>query len=369
MSALGIIFSDIHEWEIGELDRHRTAASLPFGGRYRLIDFVLSHMVNSGIYDIGLITKTNYQSLMNHIGSGKDWDLSRKNGGIMIYPPYSGGESEGLYTGRLDALKRVLKFLKSSNHDYVVMTDCDMLCNIDYRDVIDYHIESGADITAVYAEEKLNKARSVHSILYQVSESGRVVDVSLYPEVDGTFLTSLNTWVMSKEYLLKLVADSQSHGLTKFSRDILATNCSHIKIMGYHYQGYRGHIESLESYLECNLDMLDLQKRNALFCRPIYTNVRDTKPTRYGNSAHVKNSLIADGCTIEGTVENSVIFRGVHIGKQCVVKNSILMQDTQVGEHANLDWIITDRGVVIRENRLLSAFHSCPFYIEKEKVV
>lgn len=372
MSALGIIFSDIHSWNIADITAHRTVASIPFGGRYRFIDFPLSNMVNSGIYKIGIITKSNYQSLIDHIASGKDWDLSRKNGGVVVLPPYGIGNEAGPYKGRLDALKRIKKFIESAPYDHVVMADCDIIANVDYRNVIKQHIKTEADITAIYAKTNLQRDRAHHSIVYQFDDDGRITDTLLYPEDEGEMNVSLNSWVMTKEKLLHMISEASTHGYESFSKNILLNNVRIMKMMGYEVTTYSTHIESLKSYLEANMDMIIKKNRDELFeinGKPIHTKVRDSAPTKYGVDAIVKNSLIADGCAIEGMVENSILFRGVKIGRGCVVKNCILMQDTLVESGADLSWIICDKNVIVRDNRVLAADRSYPFFIAKGKMI
>lgn len=373
MSALGIIFSDVHSWNVAEITANRTIASLPFGGRYRLVDFLLSNMVNSDIYKVGLVTKSNYQSLIDHIGSGKDWDLSRKNGGIVVLPPYGTGSSAGPYKGRLDALKRIKSFIESSPHEHVVLADCDIVANIDYSEVIRKHVKSGADITAVYSVQNLSEAQAHRSIIYnKIDENGRITDMLLYPETAVEKPVSLNVWVISKERLLYLISDASAHGLNHFSKNILLDNVSRMKIMGYEHKGYSAHIESLNAYMQANMDMINRDNRMALFGiegLPVHTKVRDSAPTKYSADAVVKNSFIADGCIIEGTVENSILFRGVKVAKGAVVKNSILMQDTLIESGASLSWIICDKNVIVRDNRTLSADGSYPFYIAKSKMI
>ncbi len=372
MSTLGIIFSDIHAWNVAELNTHRTIASIPFAGRYRLVDFTLSNMVNSDIYKIGLITKSNYQSLIEHIGSGKDWDLSRKNGGVAILPPYIISGDSGPYKGRLDALIRIRDFIETSTEEYVLLCDCDFIYNIDFDHVIKAHKKSGADITAVYTKTHITGERAKHSIIYHLDDNSCVDDILLNPDIEGEHNVGLNAWVFSREYLLHQMSHSATHGFKNFFRHVLMDNLGHAKIAGYLHEGYSAHIESLTSFVDANMDMIKKECRSGLFNidkRPIHTRVRDSSPTKYGPEAKVKNSLIADGCVIEGTVENSILFRGVKVSRGSVVKNSILMQDTRVEENASLSWIIADRNVIIRDNKQLSADRSYPFYIAKGKMI
>ena len=372
MSTMGIIFSDIHSWSIAELTAHRTVASIPFAGRYRLVDFALSNMVNSDIYKIGIITKSNYQSLVDHIASGKDWDLSRKNGGITILPPYIIGGQSGPYKGRLDALVRIKRFIESANADYVVLSDCDVIFNIDFDDIVAAHRKSCADITAVYSRCNIARERAQHSIIYGINESGRITDMLLNPDIEGEQNVSLNSWVMSKDYLLSQISNAATHGFTNFFKYMLLENVKYSKIMSFCHEGYNAHIESLSSYVEANMDMIDKKNRSGLFYvsgRPIHTKVRDSSPTKYGSNACVKNSFIADGCVIEGNVENSVLFRGVKISAGSTVKNCILMQDTLIENNASLSWIISDKNVIVRDNRVLSGDINYPFYIAKGRMV
>ena len=372
-NVLGLIFSDIHAWGVSELIANRTVASIPFLGRYRLIDFTLSNMVNSDIYNIGVLTKSNYQSLIAHIGSGKEWDLSRKNGGLTILPPYVTGSDAGPYVGRLDALRRAKYFIESANCEYIILADCDIVYNIDYSDVIEYHKKSGADITCVYTETERKRENPSQIIVYdKIDENGRIHDIMLDPEVDGKYCAGLSTWVFNRDVLLHVMADANSHGMTSFFTDVLLGHINSLKLMGYKHEGYSARIDSLANNVKSSMMLLDKGNRNELFNisgRNIHTRVRDSSPTKYGSDAVVKNSLIADGCLIEGVVENSILFRGVKVNKGSVVKNCILMHDALIENNASLSWIITDKHVTVRDNRTLSADENYPFYIAKGKMV
>jgi len=372
MPALGIVFSDIHQWSMGDLTANRTVAAIPFAGRYWLIDFVLSNMINSGIYKVGVITKSNYQPLMEHIGSGKDWDLSRKNGGIAILPPYGEDSRTGLYRGRLDALIRIVNYIGNSPQEFVVMSDCDMICNINYKNVIDFHVKTGADITAVYNEHYVDRETASHSILYNVSKTtNRVEGVTVHPQhIEGVYKISMNTWVMRKDYMLNMIIEAIANGKTHFDRDILLAEVNNINIFGYEHKGYCAHINSVQNYFKHNMEMLDKDRRDELFYktgRNFYTKVRDSEPTRYRENADVKNSLIADGCVIDGSIENSVIFRGAKISRNAVLRNCIVMQDTIIGEDCRLEWIITDKSVIITDGKKLTADKEYLMYISKSK--
>lgn len=366
MRAVGIIFSNIHDDNVAELARIRTLGSIPFGGRYRLIDFPLSNMVNSGIDTVGIITKSNYQSLMDHVGSGKDWDLARKDGGVIILPPYGDLENSTLYTSRLEALKGITNFLFRADEEYVVMTDCDAICRINFNDVIENHIKNRADISLVY--KKLEKGTFDEKNITTFSlQDNRIVSVKYNEKVaEGTSNVFTNVFVMKKSLLQNIVMDSISLGKRHFMADVIASNLDSMKIIGYEYKGFYAGITSLQAYYDSNMKMLDADIRHEVFGdRSVFTKIRDSAPTKYGNSAIVKNSLIADGCIIEGEVENSIIFRNVKVARGTVVKNSIVMQNTVLGENSSLNCIIADKNVVIKDRKVLSGSENHPFYIGK----
>lgn len=377
MSVQGIIFSNLHDKNIPELTHRRTMASVPYAGRYRLIDFTLSNMVNSGITDVSVITHYNYQSLMDHIGAGKDWDLARRSGGIKILPPYISAfanNQNALYNSRMEALKSINYSLSRFNSDYVVLSDCDIICNIDLNDMINDHIGNNADITVATKRVLLSRESASRNVIVDASEDGRIIDVNAYPtNVTGYRDINLNIVVINREYLQSVVLDSIAHGYSSFNRDVLSRNASRRNYRIYKYEGYFANINSLEDYYTHSMELLGSpENRSMLFDvrnRPIYTKVRNSAPTRYSTTSSVKNSLIADGCIIDGSVENSILFRGVKVSRGASIKNSILFQDTIIGENVFTNCIITDKNVVVRDGRILSGHESLPFFIEKGKMV
>lgn len=377
MNAIGLIFSNIHDYVIPELSRRRAIASIPFGGRYRMIDFELSNMVNSDIIKVGVITNYNYQSLMDHIGTGKDWDLARRSGGIKILPPYitayDTAKSEALNTSRLELLKGALSFIERSKEEYVVMTDCDRVCTLDYQKLLDRHIESRADITIVTHRKKVTDDGIGKEILIDADMIGKIDDISEHTAADeGYHNVSMNIFVLRRAYLLSIIRDSIAHGYKSFYHDIIAKNMLHSDYYIYNFDGYSQTINSLSSFFSANMDLLKPDVRAQLFempYHPVYTKVRSSAPTKYLEGAMVSNSLIADGCIIEGKVENSIIFRGVHIARGATVKNSILMQDTVVSKDVSLNCVITDKNAVIRDGRVLSGHETLPFFIDKGVII
>ena len=377
MSAAGIIFSNIHDNNIPELTRNRTMASVPFGCRYRLIDFALSNMVNSNITNVSVITHYNYQSLMDHIGSGKDWDLARRSGGIKILPPFItayANNVNALYSTRLEALKSVNYSISKITDDYVVLSDCDVICNIDLNAMIKNHIENDADITIAIKRVNLNKEKAKINVLIDSDESGRIVDVQAYPtNFEGEADINLNILVMSRKYLQEVVLDSIAHNYTSLTKDVILRNLAHKNYRVYRYDGYFACISSPQDYYTSSMELInDKNIRKQLFGvrnRPVYTKVRNSAPAYYSPDAKVTNSLIADGCEIYGEVENSILFRGTKIGKGSVVKNCILFQDTYTGENVTLNCVISDKNVVVRDNKHLYGDETLPFYLSKGKMI
>ena len=373
MRAAGLIFSNIHDAAIPELTSRRTMASIPFGGRYRLIDFALSNMVNSGITKVGVITHDNYQSLLDHIGNGKDWDLARRNGGIKILPPfitaYDNAVANRVYTTRLEALMGVMSFITRCTEEVLVLSDCDVICNVDLGYALEQHAANNADITLITAtvdtaEQDLDAKAQVP--VFDVD--GRLTDIGVYDGRKGKVEICADIMIVRRTYLERVVTEAISRGQTSFYRDIVYRNLPRDRFFVVRYDGFFARVNSIESYFRCSMKLLDRKSRVNLFYRrnqPIFTKVRNSAPTRYLPGAQVKNSLIADGCVIEGTVENSVLFRGVHVGKGTVIKNSILMQDTFTGENVRLGCVITDKDVVIKNDRELCGHETLPFYIGK----
>lgn len=368
--AFGIVFSNMHDESVQELTSKRTMGSVPYGGRYRLIDFVLSNMYNSGITKVGVITKSNYQSLMDHLGSGKEWDLSRKREGLFILPPFGRAQS-GVYKSRLDALIGIREFINRSTSDYVIMSDCDCICNLDYNMPLEYHIKNGADITVICKRRKFDSLDS-HGLTAYVSDgSGQVTDVIIDPAHGEEYDYGINMWIVGKKFLENILDSAQSHSYENWERDIVQRNCGKFRIFSWRFDGYVGRVGTIQQFFHANMDLLNSDIRNEVFFKygHIYTKVRDEVPAKYGDTAKVTNSMVADGCRIEGEVENSVIFRGVSIGKGAKISNCIIMQGTKIDSNVKLNYVIVDKDVYLKDNRILMGFDSYPLYIAKGSIV
>ena len=369
--ALGIIFPNSYDNWVPELVNVRLMASIPFASRYRMIDFVLSSMANSGIDNISVIVKNNYHSLMDHLGSGREWDLVRKNGGLNIFPPFMEADSR-TYVGRAGALANSLDFLRSQKEKYVVMTDSNIAVNFDFSKMIDAHIASGADVTVAYNEQELPANYLYHEAndrdyYYTLGiNNGRVEKILINAKDKGVQNFSMNMYVIERELLIDLINAASLRGNEYFERDVLIPQLGKLNVQAYKYDGYLARITGMKSYFDENMKLLDDYNIDALFDgAPIYTKVRDDNPTRYINGAKVKNTMAADGCVIEGEVENCVLFRGARVAKGAVVKNCVLMQDTVVEAGTNMEYVITDKNVVISAGKELKGNDSFPVYIPK----
>ncbi len=366
-NVLGIIFSNAYDEVLPQLTALRTMGSVPFAGRYRLIDFPLSNMVNAGISKVGVITKSNYRSLMDHIGTGKPWDLSRKREGMTLLPPFSFANL-GVPAGKADALYGSISYISDSNKDYVLLTDCNIICNMDYNDMIKAHIAKNADITLAYAKGVPPMVPSACE--FELGENGRVLSDTLIECCTGEANYSLKTMIIGRTLLERLLHEAHSARIDDFET-ILGNNVKHLNVYGYEVKGYVKVLESLQSYYDASMEILKSENRKQLFVaeRPFLTKVRDQVPAFYGMESKVSNSLIADGCKIEGEVENSILFRGVTVAKGAKVKNAIIMQDSFVGENASVESVILDKKVIVKPGKKLCGDSSYPVYVGKGIVI
>jgi glucose-1-phosphate adenylyltransferase len=373
--ALGIIFPNSYDSLVPELVTERLMASIPFASRYRMCDFMISSMVHCGIDNISILVRKNYHSLMDHLGSGREWDLTRKNGGLNIVPPYAQKQVK-VYEGRIEALESIRGYLKKQTEKYVIMTDSNIAVNFDFNDLLHAHIESGADATVVYRKQEIPKPLIKQStealdLYYALGVNGdHVSKIYINPTEKGEMNFCLNIYVVERELLIRMIDDAFVHGYTSFVRDILERQIEHLDVRGYCYDGYVAEIHDMKSYFEENMKLLEEENLNALFSgNQIYTKIRDDNPTRYINGSKAKNVMVADGCVIEGEVENSILFRGVHIGKGAKVKNCVLMQDTVVEDNASVEYVITDKDVTIMEGKSLTGNDSFQVFVAKGQTV
>ena len=371
-NAFGLIYTGEANARLRELTFSRSVAAVPFGGRYRVIDFLLSDMVNTGISNVGLITQRNYHSLMDHLGSGKEWDLHRKRDGLFILPPFVTKDNTGMYRGTVDAIRSVLGYVRRSTQRYVILTGSHTLYNTTYDAMLRQHIETGAEITIMYnVEREFNRADQFDDLRLTMDETGRVTDLSLDPYFPTSSFRGCDAYIMEKERLEYLVEEAASHGEYDFMRDVLVKNVDKCRIYGWRYDGYVARLDSVSTFYKHNMELLDPAIRMDLFNprTPIYTKVKDEVPAKYTDTGRVRNSIVADGCIIEGEVENSVLFRGVHVCKGAVVRDSIIMQACYDGENSTLSNVVMDKGVLILNGRNISGYKTYPVIIRKGTTV
>ena len=374
INAAGIIFSSLNNNTLSRLTSDRTVAAIPFACRYRLVDFCLSNMVNANISNINIVANYNYRSLTEHIGSGKDWDLARRSGGIHIISPYQTAHSSAakMFSTHMEALISMKEYIDEFDEDYVILMDSDNVLNIDLSDVIKAHELTGAKITLV-TQETAPDYSSKHPRMMLSSVAGKVTDItmnSVYTERNPEL--SLGIFVMSTVYLRKLIEEAQGYNTHSLTNLML----KNFKTQNYRTYKYNGFVASVSSFLDYYKYSVMLAKdeeaRMSLLNKkdaPIFTRVHNSAPVVYKKGAKVENSMIADECLIEGTVINSVLFRGVHVAKGAVVENSVLFRGTYVGKNSKLNCIVTDKDVHVSDNVHLSGNENMPFYVQKNRKV
>ena len=371
--VMGIVYTSKDDLNLRELTSQRAVAAIPVAGRYRIIDFTISNFVNSNIRNVGIIAQKNYRSLMDHLGSGKDWDLHTRNNGLFILPPFLTRENSGEYAGLVDALRANFDYLRHSKQEYAILTDSDYVMNTNFEPMIQQHIKSGADITLMYQKvtpeiaEFSSSSKNNHSYI-DVKENGVVADMEINPNAPAYDKLYLSVLLIKRTLLIYIIDQAISRGAYDLDADVLVPYIRNgsMKIMGYEETGYYRRIETIRGYFNFNMDLLKPEVRGALFGQnPVYTKTRDSVPTIYRGDAKVKNSLIADGCVIDGEVENCVLFRGVRVGKGAKLKNCIIMQDSYVEDDVELENVIFDKEVTIRSHGRLIGQKAYPIVIGK----
>jgi glucose-1-phosphate adenylyltransferase len=368
LPMLGVI-NLIHEAdEMGSLTSGRCLATVPFGGRYRLIDFALSSMVNSGIPKVAVFAHTKFRSLMDHLGSGSNWDLHRKQSGLFVLPPSMEDQTD-FGKGDLYHFYRNRDYFARSPLDYVVITRSHMVCNVDFARVLDQHRQTGADITVVCkrsSEGFPGLARKA-----KLNDKGRIIEMQDHFGRLESDIVSMEMYVLSRDLLLDLVETSLAQGRDHFVRHSILSRLDQLNVNSYMHDGVLGVVNNIAAYYQHSMELLQPEVWKELFFKTgsIYTKVKDEPPTHYRNGADVTHSLVANGCDIEGAVHNSILFRGVKVGKGAIVRNSIVMQNGLIGEGGSLENCILDKDVEIRAMQHLKGSIELPFIALKRKVI
>ena len=368
-AVAGIVLANINDTLLEKLTSKRSMASVPFGARYRLIDFPLSNLVNAGVTSVGIITKENYRSLMDHVGNGVYWDLDRKNGGLYLLPPYLTRGTKK-YNGTVDALHGAIDYIDRCNAEYIVLCYADTIANINFNAALKSHIERNADITLVYHNGKPS-VNNANLMLFQMDGDERIESIGFEPKAGEDADYFAGSMIVSRKLLMQLVEDAYSEGLVSFNENVLADMTDKLKIYGFRHNEFVAVLNGTDAYYEANMALLEKDVRRQLFgrSRPVFTKTRDDMPTRYGTKSNVKNSIIADGCVINGTVKNSVLFRGVTVEKDAVVENCILMQETAVGTGADIKNVIADKNAAIGDNMVLKGTPEKCVFVKKNQVL
>ncbi len=370
MKAMGIIFAN--DGTIGSLTEKRTMASLPFGGRYRQVDFALSNLSAAGIRHVGIITRHSYQSLMNHIGSGEEWGMELEEGGLEFLTPYAMSTTDN-YRGKLESLYSAMNFLEYGQEDeYVIMIDSAILSNIDIKSVLKSHIESGKTLTVVTKEGIANGYKQLDLAL-KLNEDGSIADVAVDYVAPADYVASMDMFVLSKKWLAKQVKEHIAHALYHMDRDLVLGlwHEDPDAINVYQFKGLAMYNESVEEYYRNTLALNNKEVRHDLFHynHPVFTRVRDRVPTYYGEDCQIDNCIVADGCMLGGKAENSVLFRQVTLHPGAKIKNCVVMNDAVIGEGAELKNVILDKDVTVRPGAKLAGTLNNPIIVRRGEIV
>lgn len=366
-NCIGIINLDENESRMGELVRNRPLASIPLAARYRVVDFVLSNMTNSGIESIGIFMKNRSRSLVDHLTNGRPWDLHRKKNGLRVF---NFGDKEPLYDDIYNFADN-LDFLTKSRKEYVLLSSSYMICNIDYNELIKHHKKCDNDITIVY--KNINDADSnfIECDVLNLNENGRVNSIGKNFGKEPNLNISMEMYIMRTDLLIEIIYESIRQGLHRKVKNYISSNLQNLKVGSFEFNGYLSCINSLRSYYKTSMDLLVPEVYAELFLgeRTIYTKSKDESPTHYTDKSIVKNSVIANGSYIEGTIENCIIGRRVYVGPGTVLKNCIIMQETVIGENAHVDKVIADKSSVIRDDERVIGLEYHPMVIKKPTVI
>lgn len=372
INTMGLILSGWKKPDLKELSYIRSVSAIPIGGKYRAIDFILSNMVNSGIKNVGVLTQYSFRSLLDHLGSGKEWDLDRRYDGLFIFPPSLSGDDSGWYRGSADAMYNNLTFLKRSNEEYVAISQGNSIFKMQLDGMLEYHKKINADITLAYRKMYDYSAEDLTRLgIIRLDGDNRVTDLQEKPLHPQTDIGSIGVYMIRRPLLISLLEECAAHGEYDFVKDIIIKKLGKLGVYGYEFKGYWRNISSVQTYYRCSMDMLNPELRNELFIDggKIYTKVKDEAPAKYNDEAEVRNSIIADGCFIEGVVENSVLFRGVMVAKGVTVRNSIVMQGSVIEQDASINYAILDKNVVLTKGKNLKGESDWPIVVGKNSVV
>jgi len=365
-NVMGILNLQEDNGFIRELAERRSVELVPFAGRYRLVDFALSSIVNSGIINVGVMLPSNPRSLLDHLRSGKDWDLARRHDGLFYMPSVSADPSR---KGTLKNFYYNLDFFEHHSQKYVLLANGSFVYNMDYDELLRFHQNTGADITLVY--HTVSGQQEGESVVLETAENGLVEDISVKKNVYDGEKVSMGIVLIEKRIFIEMVRYSYEHGGEDLRMDTFVKRAGDYTIYAYEHDGYVAHVDSTASYYKASMDILQPEVWEELFMgkNAISTKVKDAVPVQYKETADVKNSLLANGCIVRGKVENSILFRGVTVGKDVTIKNSIIMQKCDIQDGALVENVICDKNVVITKEKWLKGAPNYPLIVKKNVVI
>lgn len=367
--CMGIINLNKKGDNLKELSNSRVVASIPIGGRYRIIDFALSNMVNAGMKNIGIFADHKYRSLTDHLGNGSHWDLSSKNDGLFVFSPENTKNEiyRSMKKGDLYSIFSNIDYIEKSKQEYVLISPSYMICNIDYKKALSYHKKSNNDITIIYKNIDNASKDFLGTSILNLNEENKISSMGINIGREERATISMDMYFMKKDLLIDMVYSAVSKGEYKNIEDFISSSLEDLNVGAYEYNGYLKCVNSTKTYFQTNKDLLDIDIANELFYseRKIFTKEKNEQPTLYTDTSDVRNSFVATGCIIEGEVKDSIIFRKVHVKKGAVIKNSIVMQNGTIQENVKLDNVILDKNVFISEGKELKGDINLPLVVEK----
>ena len=352
MKAVGIVLAGGSNNRMGQLSKKRAVAAMPVAGSYRCIDFVLSNMSNSHIQKVAVLTQYNSRSLNEHLNSSKWWDFGRKQGGLYVLTPFITEENSSWYLGTADSIYQNLDFLRRCHEPYVIITSGDCVYKMDYEKILDYHIQTKADIT-VAVKDLTDPSEDLHRFgIIRMAEDGRITNFEEKPLIAQTNTASIGVYVIRRRLLIELVQKAHEEGRNDFVQDILVRYKDVKKIFAYKHDGYWQNISTIDSYYQTNMDFLRRDVREYFFrdYPNVYSKIEDLPPAKFNPGSNINNALISSGCIVNGEVQNSILFKKVYVGNNCVIKNSIILNDVYIGDNTVIENCIVESRDTIRAN-------------------
>lgn len=370
MKAIGIILAGGNSERLKSLCKVRAIAAMPVASSYRAIDFTLSNMSNSSINKVAVITQYNSRSLQDHLSSAKWWDLDRKEGGLYIFTPFLSSDNNFWFRGVADSIYQNISFLQRSHEPYVVIASGEAIYKMDYQKLLEYHVEKNADITIV-TKNAMDAGKDPHDYgVVTFDDEMKLTGFEEKPIDPKGDDISLGIYVISRPLLIKLLENAIPKGYYDFVKDIILRNKNHLNIYGYRFGGYWNTLNSVEAYMQTNMDFLNPAILSEIKSEPYITSKpSDDPPAKLNSTAEVKNSIVGTGTIIDGSVSNSVLFRKVTISEGAKVNNSIIMKSSYIGKGCVIENAIIDKEAVISDGKQVIGTPDDPVVIAKGQVI